>query len=275
MFAPQPSTSSIRNRTRAAARNAVSKAAQTAIPDSTLGTGEPPDESDSSQIMPAKKPTYREALIGGSREGSPDPKTPGKNNSQSLASQGDDYERGITASQWPEEAQRPDSFREWIQNHPNLVSEQPRTPVRRSRRSRSHGSRPSVEFPRNAPALDVYASDTAVLDAHAHNTFPRDAQERITSPHTPPGGNLLPAHTIVLQKDKDAMPAQPDIITQAEEALSRDERERISRRYAKVSVVSGRDHSSSPSHGEGPSSKQKGKVVDPHNWGNIQLDPLE
>ncbi|KAF8949966.1 hypothetical protein BDZ97DRAFT_1765307 [Flammula alnicola] len=121
MFAQPPTTSSIRNRTRAAARNAASEAAQTAIPDSTLGTGEPPDESDSAQRMPAKKPTYREALIGGSREGSPDPNTPGRKNSQSLASRGNDYEHGTTTSQWPEEAQRPESFSEWVQNNPNLT----------------------------------------------------------------------------------------------------------------------------------------------------------
>ena len=102
--------------------------------------------------------------------------------------------------------------------------------------------------------------------------------EVLPDPVTPPG--LLPSLPIRAPPPHPAGPPNDPVITAAEDRLSRQDRENLDRRYTRIRVTSdqqrARPHSTSPSRRAGPSNTQnKGKGIDPRNWGNLNFEPLE
>lgn len=97
----------------------------------------------------------------------------------------------------------------------------------------------------------------------------------------PPG--LLPALPIKAPALQSSETRPDPVITAAEDGLSRQDRENLDRRYTRIRMTSDqprvRRHSRSPSPSRraGPSNTKtnKGKGVDPRNWGDIDLQPHE
>jgi hypothetical protein len=218
------------------------------VPDSTLRTAESSAEDSSfEEIKPAKKATYRDVVVSGSRAVSPDllpsfglitPET----RSSSTVTEGS-YDPFAT------QAQRPETFSQWKDDNPNkVVDDGPAwTPVT-YRRSRSQGSgQRGCRSPRIMTEEVIRAPAAPVQAARAVERTRALEQVLVPAPH--------------------------DAIAQAEELLAPADRERISRRFAQINVTSNNDSNPVLSKGEGPS--KKGKTVDPGNWGNISFEPEE
>ncbi|KAF8196427.1 hypothetical protein BJ912DRAFT_1081497 [Pholiota molesta] len=254
MFSNNPNSYGVRTRNQRTAMAAAEEAVYAEeVPDLTLRTAESPAEDSSfEEIKSAKKATYRDVVVSGSRAVFPDQApsfgyiTPDTRSSATVTEES--YDRFAT------QAQRLETFSQWKEDNPNKVVDDGTawTPVTymRPRRSCSH-SAGSVQRGRHSPR---------VIPEHV-----------VRTPAAPVQAARAVERTRALEPV--LVPAPHDAIAQAEESLAPADRERISRRFAQINVSSNNDSNPALSKGEGPS--KKGKAVDPGNWGNISFEPEE
>jgi hypothetical protein len=242
MFSQTPNVYGVRTRKQRSALAAANEAER--VPGSTLGTmHSAAEDSSAAESGPAKKATHADVPANRSRGATPDldisayeldPPDAGS------LSPG----RGNTSSpvETSQTERQTETLSHWIRENPNIAEyDEGHTPVARMplRRSRSQDS-PRLRVP--LLALNRAPATLSALEPALPITS--------RTPHVP---------TVI------------NSIRQAEYALRPADRENISRRYAKVQVVPEQTDHSVLSQEEGPSSKRKGKTVDPRNWGNLSL----
>ncbi len=243
----RPSEYSIRTRSRATARTAEDSVA----PDSTLDTDGGPAQASSHaadvDASATRKPTYSEAVTGNLSPTPPDDSSGVRisnyfnsvdSRSTAELNQPRDYTHQYSLPQPRTPEPRPETLSQWERDNPN-DPQWTRVSYSRGRRSRSQGETPRAGT----------GSSSGVKN-----------------------GEILPALPLPVRKPA-SVPVPDAAIDAAQASLSREEQERIDRRNAAVKVIPPRPRSPSPDKEEGPSNK--GKNIDPLNWGNINLSERE